>query len=141
MRGALMSEEEAKPGTETSTEKIILVVEDDEDNRLVYHEMLSTLAQYHIHQARNSTEALDFIAHNKPDLCILDYRLPQMNGLQLYDYLHALPGFEHLPAILISAAPTNQLKQEIESRNLVHIEKPFDLDEFLGTVDKVLGES
>jgi CheY-like chemotaxis protein len=134
-----MLDEEEIPVAAKPAAKTILIVEDDEDNRLVYNKVLSALTHYHIHMARNSTEAVHFVEHIKPDVCILDYRLPHMNGMQLYDQLHARPGLEDMPAILISAASTDQLKRDIESRKLIHLEKPFDLDEFLDTIEQVLG--
>ncbi len=133
-----MRDEEKMPEAAKPTAKTILIVEDDEDNRLIYQEALSTLTQYQFHLARNSTEALHFVVHSKPDLFILDYRLPQMNGIQLYDQLHALPGLEDTSAILISAASHEQLIRDIESRKLLHVEKPFDLDDFLETIEQAL---
>ena len=134
-----MLAEEELPITTKHKTLTILVVEDDEANQELFTTALSLLTSYHVHLARNSTEALHFVEHIKPNVCILDYRLPHMNGMQLYDHLHALPGLEHMPTILISAASTEQLKQDIESRQLIHIEKPFNLDEFLDTIQQVLG--
>jgi len=133
----MLAEENASRAAKPAA-KTILIVEDDEDNRLIYNEMLSMLHRYHIQLAGNSVEALHFVEHIKPDLCILDYRLPHMNGLQLYDHLHTLPGLEHMPTIFISAASSEQLKQDIESRKLIYLEKPFDLDDFLHIIEQVL---
>jgi CheY-like chemotaxis protein len=133
----MLAEENASRAIKSAT-KTILIVEDDEDNRLIYNEMLSMLPQYHIQLAGNSIEALHFVEHIKPDLCILDYRLPHMNGLQLYDHLHTLPGLDQMPTILISAASSEQLKQDVESRKLIYLGKPFDMDEFLRIIEQVL---
>ena len=61
-----------------------------------------------------------------------------MNGIDLYDQLCAFPGRENIPAIIISATPSEQLTGDIESRNLFHLEKPFDLDVFLDTLKQAL---
>jgi DNA-binding NtrC family response regulator len=139
MRGDFLLQEEklllaAKPNAKT-----ILVVEDDEDISLILTEAISMLTPYEVQVARNSTEALHFVKHSKPDLFILDYRLPPTNGIKLYDQLHALPGLENIAAIIISGITSREVTRDIESRQLIRIEKPFDLDEFLETVKQALG--
>ena len=80
-------------------------------------------------------EALRAIREDKPDLLILDYQLPRMNGIDLYDKIHVLPGFEHIPVIIVSV----QLPQrEIEKRTLVGISKPFELGELFDTLEQFL---
>jgi len=63
-----------------------------------------------------------------------------MNGLELYDLLHATPGLEDVPALLLTAAKLEALRPEIEKRRISALEKPFDLDEFLDTVQRMLGD-
>ncbi len=132
-------EEELSVAAKQDTVKTVLVVEDDEDTRLLFTEAISMLTPYEVQVARNSTEALHCVKHRKPDLFILDYRLPQITGIQLYDQLHALPGLEHVPAILISGIASEQVTRDIDGRKLIPIEKPFDLDGFLDTVKQALG--
>jgi DNA-binding response OmpR family regulator len=90
---------------------------------------------YAVHWVPDGFEALRAIREDKPDLLILDYQLPRMNGIDLYDKIHALPGFEHIPVIMVSA----QLpKREIEKRTLVGISKPFELGELVDAVEQFL---
>jgi len=70
----------------------ILVVEDDEDTRELIGLLISTLPAYHYCLVSDASQAIHFTQGVKPDLFILDYRLPGMNGLELYDQLHATPG-------------------------------------------------
>ena|SRR6266481_5922168 len=135
----MLDEEEISVAAMHDTVKTVLVVEDDEDNRLVFTEAFSMLTPYHVQVARNGPEALKLVTHIKPDLFILDYRLLHMNGIQLYDQLHATPGLEHVPAIIISGIASEQVTRDIDSRKLIRIEKPYDLDAFLDTVKQALG--
>ncbi len=140
MRGDfVLHEEEMSLAAKHDTVKMVLIVEDDEDNRQVFTEAFALLPSYHVQAVRSSQEALTFVKHIKPSLFILDYRLPQTNGIELYDQLHALPGLETIPAIIISGIKSEQVARDIESRKLIRIEKPYDLDEFLDTVKQVLG--
>jgi CheY-like chemotaxis protein len=63
-----------------------------------------------------------------------------MNGLALYDQLHAIPELEKVPTILISSSLSDEVRYEAEQRKLVMLEKPFDLDDFLHTIHRMLGQ-
>ena len=140
MRGDFLLQEEklSLAAAAKHNAKTILVVEDDENNSLIFTEAISMLTPYEVQVARNSTEALHFVKHSKPDLFILDYRLPQINGIQLYDQLHAISELENIPGIIISGITSGEVTRDIESRKLIRIDKPFDLDEFLDTVKQAL---
>ncbi len=118
--------------------KLILVVEDDEDHRELYSQAFGLVTPYHVQVVRSGPQALHFVEHVKPNLFILDYRLPGMNGLDLYDQIHSTPGLERIPAIIISSVSSEEASHEIESRHLLRVDKPFDLDELLVTIKEAL---
>ena len=129
------------PSAEQSTRaKTILVVEDDEDIRELMGLLISTVPAYHYSLVPDATQAIHSAQGVKPDLFIVDYRLPGMNGLELYDQLHATPGLEAIPAILMTATRLEALRPEIEQRQLTAFEKPFDLDAFFLTVQGMIGK-
>jgi CheY-like chemotaxis protein len=70
-----------------------------------------------------------------PDLFLLDYQLPDINGLELADRLQATEALKHIPILLMSA---NLPKQEAEKRQIAFLEKPFGMDELLQTIEKLL---
>ena len=116
--------------------KTILVVEDNEAIAHMLVEIVSLETPYKACLALTPSEALRLVAQQRPDLLLLDYYLPHMTGLQLYDRLRDLEGLQSVPAILLSAnLPFHELKQ----RKIVALGKPFDLDKLLGAVEKQLG--
>ena len=120
---------------EPKSDKLILVVEDDEAIGTLLVQLLAQEACYQALLATDGFEALNVVREVKPDLFILDYQLPAMNGIQLYDSLHAISRLENVPAILLSA----RLPQhEVEKRSLISVGKPSDLDELLEIVNKAL---
>jgi CheY-like chemotaxis protein len=140
MRGGFMLDEEEMSVTAKHDQvKTVLVVEDDEDSSLVFTEAFALLTSYHVQAVKSGQEALTVVKHIKPDVFILDFRLPQTNGIDLYDQLHAIPGLEHVPGIIISGVASEKIASEIESRKLICIDKPFDLDDFLDAVKQALG--
>src|SRR5215471_5138858 len=91
----------------------ILLVEDDAATQALYVEAISLLTTYHVYAVTTGPDALQIVTQLGPRLFILDYRLPQMNGLELYDRLHTILGLENVPAIIISATSLEPLKCEI----------------------------
>ena len=138
----MMQEESKKPllAEQRTSAKTILVVEDDEAICEVIALLLATATGYHYYLEKDASQAVDFARRIKPDLLIVNYRLAHMNGLELYDLLHATPGLEDVPALLMTAAKLETLRPEIEQRQISALEKPFDLDAFLGAVQGLLGE-
>jgi CheY-like chemotaxis protein len=132
----VQEDERTRPRAEESgCEKSILMVEDDDDIGAFLVLALRQETPYVVHWVSDGFEALRAIREDKPDLLILDYQLPHMNGIDLYDKIHAQPGFEHIPVIMVSA----QLpKREIEKRTLVGIRKPFELGELFDSLEQFL---
>ena len=120
------------------SDKLILVVEDDEAIGTLLVQLLAQETCYQALLAADGFEALNMVREVKPDLFILDYQLPSMNGIQLYDRLHIISQLEKVPAILLSARLP---RYEVEKRSLIGLGKPFDLDELLETVNKALAHN
>ena len=74
----------------------------------------------------------------KPDLIVLDYGLPHMNGLELYDRIHTMKELEHIPALMISAQPQ---VEEAKKRKLMCLKKPIELAELLQAIEKLLTQT
>lgn len=118
--------------------KTILVVEDDADIGSVLLEIFALETSYRAVLATDGLLALDIVKDLTPDLFILNYWLPHMNGLELYDRLHALPELRHVPTLLLSANPPTR---EIAGRKMAVIEKPLDIDKLLKVIADLLAGS
>lgn len=117
-----------------SATKTILVVEDDSSISSFLVEAIEQETPYRALVASDDHAALELVRHFIPDLLLLDYRLPGMNGIELYDRLKEVAP---IPAILITAS--RQLPQEqLHQRQLIAFKKPFELDALLATIETVL---
>lgn len=116
--------------------KTILVVEDDVGIGSFLAQAISQETHHQALLVTDGFQALKTVMDIKPSLFILDYQLPRMNGIELYDKLHAIEGLDAVPAILISARLP---KQEIDKRHIIGMSKPLELDEFLHTIEELLG--
>ena len=115
--------------------KTILVVEDDTSIGTLLMETLALETSYSAMLVTDGIQALQVARSIKPCLFITDYWLPRINGLELYDRLQATKELADTPTIIMSAYLP---EQEIKKRNLIGLNKPFDLDEFLAMVEKLL---
>lgn len=115
--------------------KTILVVEDDADIGTFIVLAISQETKHSTHLVTDGFQALKATYDLKPDLLILDYQLPRMNGIELYDKLQARNELAGIPTIMISARLP---AQEIARRNITGVKKPFELYELLRTIEEKL---
>jgi two-component system cell cycle response regulator DivK len=80
----------------------ILVVEDQEDNRRILRDLL-TSADYEIMEAENGEEALTAAAKQRPDLILMDIQLPIMDGYEATRRIKADPTLMHVPVIAVTS--------------------------------------
>jgi DNA-binding NarL/FixJ family response regulator len=67
---------------ESNEKANLLIVEDDRFIRKLYIEILKGIDTLEIHELDSAENAINYIKESKPDLVIMDYRLPGMNGLE-----------------------------------------------------------
>src|SRR5947209_375436 len=133
-----MLEDQKQPSYEGQPDvKTILIVEDDEDIGEALLFALSEDPSYHVIVATTGNEAVQNASRRKINLFIIDYYLFDINGIELYDRLHAIPELQDVP-VLISSVNIEHLKQQLKARQLIGVGKPFDLDELLEIVARVL---
>lgn len=113
---------------QSSAVKSILIVEDDVDIGNLLIQAIELETSYQAILATDAFEALKIVDSLHPDLFVLDYHLPRMNGLELYDSLHAAETLKGTAALFMSA---DIPEKELEKRNVSFLRKPFDLDDFV----------
>jgi DNA-binding response OmpR family regulator len=124
-------------GEAQATTKTILLVEDDPYISSFIVEAIAQETPYRAIVASDSNAALNLVRHFAPCLFVLDYGLPGMTGIELYDRLHINQELATIPTILITA--NRQLpQQQIQQRQLTVFTKPFELEPFLATIETLL---
>ena len=82
--------------------KRILVVEDQEDNRQILRDLLSS-AGFEMIEAENGQEALDAVARKRPDLILMDIQLPVMDGYEATRRIKADAALKAIPVIVVTS--------------------------------------
>jgi CheY-like chemotaxis protein len=83
--------------------KTVLLVDDDDDVRLVCELSLRKLGGYRVVTARSGAEALERAAETPPDVILMDVVMPEMTGLETLQALRARPSTQAIPVVLMSA--------------------------------------
>jgi two-component system cell cycle response regulator DivK len=119
-------------------QKTILVVEDNELNMKLFHDLLEVQG-YRIVQTGNGTEAYGLVKKERPDLIIMDIQLPEKSGLEVTRELKADPEIAHIPVIAVTAFAMRDDEQRIREAGCDdYLAKPISVTEFLEKVKRVL---
>lgn len=114
---------------------LILVVDDEEDLCWILRKVLSE-AGYRVRTARTGKEALQVCADEEVMVAIIDYRLPDMNGIKLFQQLNGTGRL--VIGILITSYGSPKLREEVEAVGfLTYFDKPFSHKKLLECLDKV----
>lgn len=103
----------------------ILLVEDDPDTQFVVRALLEDMSHLSVEGVRSGEDAIRKVSTYVPDLLLMDYMLPVMNGLETLRALRKLPQTATTPAILMTSHPPEMASYK--DLGVLHvIAKPFD---------------
>ena len=112
--------------------KSILVIEDDDGIREIVGDVLNEETIHQVFLAQDGKSGLNMLETAKPDLLLVDYRLPDTTGLELIDRIRRIKGYEQTPVVLMSASLS---RENVTGQYLRYLRKPFDLDILLEMVE------
>jgi two-component system, cell cycle response regulator DivK len=84
----------------------ILVVDDQEENRQILHDLLSS-AGLTLIEAVNGAEAIDLAERERPDLILMDMQMPIINGYDATRRIKAIPALSRIPIIAVTSYALN----------------------------------
>jgi DNA-binding response OmpR family regulator len=120
-------------------DKLILVADDDKDLVLALSIRLRA-AGYNVIKAHDGEEAYTLAVENKPDLIILDVRMPAGGGFSSIDRLKHSLTTRNIPVIFLTAFDDEEMREEGRKLGAVgFFRKPFDDGEFMAAIAGVLG--
>lgn len=119
---------------ETKEGSRILVVDDIEENLKVLSETLIEEGFYPL-QAKSGERAIQIAKKARPDLILLDIKMPEMDGFETIARLKADPETASIPVIFISAL--NQIEDKVKGFRqgaVDYVSKPFQKEEVIARV-------
>jgi CheY-like chemotaxis protein len=102
----------------------LLVVDDNPANRALLAGIFEK-THHRVHFANNGQEALDCLSQAKPDVVLLDIRMPVMDGRTTLAEIRKQASLVSLPVIAVTASSRAGEQQELQSQFSGYIRKPF----------------
>jgi len=112
----------------------ILIVDDDPRFRRTLRLALDS-SGYEVGDAGGGKEALDTVALSEPDLIVLDWQLPDMDGIQT---CKALRAHSDVPVIMVSGNRANPKDVALSAGANDYLTKPFGVNELLRRIESAL---
>ena len=120
--------------------KKILTVDDSASVRQMIKLTLSG-AGYQVSEAVNGADGLSKAQACTVDLVVTDLNMPIMNGLGLIRELRKLPAYSGVPVLFLTTESDADIKKQAKAAGATGwITKPFQQDQLLSIVKKVLGQ-
>ena len=120
-------------------EDTILVVDDDPFYGNLLVSILSRNMLYQMRVVQTGSQALKVAQEITPILLLLDYQLPDMTGIKLYDQLHDIAGWELVPAIMLSSElPNQELEEQLLLRDMIGMNKLLNIEYFLQAIERAV---
>jgi two-component system cell cycle response regulator DivK len=121
--------------------KHILVVEDEEDNRQILRDLLTT-AGYEMTEAVNGEDALVEVAKQRPDLILMDIQLPAMDGYETTRRIRINPDLKSLPIIAVTSyALAGDESKALACGCDAYVSKPYSPRQLLEKIREYLPKS
>lgn len=117
--------------------KHILIVDDITTNLKLAAEVLQ--GHYKLSMAKSGAQALQFLQKVKPDLILLDIRMPEMDGYQTLEHIKSNPDTANIPVVFLTV--DDQRESEIRGLKMGAMDfilKPFEPGVMLSRIDKIL---
>ncbi len=126
---------------ELGTTSVRILVVDDEEAvaKLIARAIRAQYPEYEVVDANDGFRAGTIIATLRPDVVILDLRMPGMDGYEVCRMIKAQEATKHAEVIAMTAFPSPESEKRIlECGARICLSKPLDLDQLLQEVEKSL---
>jgi two-component system response regulator (stage 0 sporulation protein F) len=116
--------------------KKIMIVDDQLGIRILLKEVLNKEG-FKTYQAANGKEALQLLKEHRPDLVLLDMKIPGMDGIEI---LKEIKKFDANTTVIMMTAygELDMIKEAKRLGALMHFTKPFDVEQVRETVEHYL---
>src|SRR5579884_4186755 len=126
--------QEGKPVDE---KKLILVADDDQSIRSLLQSFLESEG-FRTVEARSGRDVIPAITKHRPDVVIMDVRMPGLSGLEVLDQMKR-QHIDDIPVLTMTAYGTSNIAIEAIQRGAYdYVTKPFELDDLLITVRRTI---
>lgn len=124
-------------GTGADGRPVVIVADDEEDIRVLVSFRLDRDG-WDVVTAADGREALDLILERRPDIAVLDVRMPKLTGIEVLEQVRADDTVGDTPVILLSAGvQEDSIARGLEAGANEYMKKPFSPDELAARVEAI----
>lgn len=132
-------ESQARNGARVA--KSVLIVEDNELNMKLFHDLLSAHG-YRTIQTRNGLDAISLARLHRPNLILMDIQLPEISGLKVTQWLKEDAELRSIPVVAVTAFAMRGDEERIRQGGCeAYVSKPISVAMFLETVKRFIGDA
>ena len=106
----------------------VLIVDDESTGRTILAKIIQQAEEDAIVESfDNPRDALEWLDHNHPDLIITDYRMPDINGVELIQRIRAKPACQDIPIMMITVVSEKSVRYDaLEAGATAFLTRPID---------------
>lgn len=124
--------------SESQSMPTILVADSDDDNRYLLRSLFE-LKGFHVLMATDGQEAIDTAVRQRPDLVLIQLKLPVVSGFTVIRRMRQCPPLQQVPIIAVSFNnPTANRNVAMAAGCNAHIEDPIEFDVLDEIIDRLL---
>jgi two-component system cell cycle response regulator DivK len=118
--------------------ELILIVEDNEKNRKLLRDVLQ-FKGYRTLEAVSGEDGVTLAAEHKPDLILMDYQLPGIDGIEAFRRIRNASGTAHIPIVAVTASAMPEEARKMKEAGFDGFQtKPINVKGFLQAVADLL---
>ena len=125
--------------------EILLVEDNDDDARMTMDALQEGRVRNRVTRVEDGVEAMAFLRREgryaqapRPDLILLDKRMPRMNGLEVLKEVKSDENLPQISIVMMTGECDNETVLKADDRHVnCYVTKPVDLDQFLGVVRSI----
>ena len=119
--------------------KSILIVEDSATTRSLIRAVIEEVGDFNIVEASTGFEALKLLPTQEIDLVVTDINMPDINGLELINFVKSNPRYAHIPLIIVTTERSEEDKKRgIALGAAAYVTKPFKAPELQDIIRSIL---
>lgn len=118
--------------------ELILIVEDNEKNRKLARDLLQ-FKGYRTIEAETGEVGVVLAAEHKPDLILMDYQLPGIDGIEAFQRIRGDASTAHIPIVAVTASAMPEEAKKMKDAGFDGFQtKPINVKEFMQVVAAVI---
>ncbi len=117
----------------------ILLIDDTQLNITLLQHLIKKIPEYESVAFTDPIKALDWCSDNEPDLVVVDYMMPEMDGIQFTQQFRGFVNYEDIPVLMVTAnSETSVRHKALVSGVTDFLNKPLDNSEFVARARNML---